>query len=290
MRPSRLRGFTLIEAVMVIVITGIIAAVVAVFIRPAWDSYFDSVRRADMTEAADVALRRLAREVRLAVPNSLRVINAGGFWYLEFVPTKDGGRYRNTGDGSTGGNLMCSGNTTNAIFDVLGPMPAVALGDTIVVFNDASLNTGPGCATPSDVYCGGSRAAVTAVGANALTIGASFANNNVICPYANNRFQVVDQNIQAVTYACPSGAVPGDMTRSWGYGFDAVQATPPALIPPAVVNSALVVQNATCFIDFAQNVQQRNGLLYVRLTITNTTSAGTESIVAFREIHVDNAP
>ena len=52
-------GFTLVEAIIVIVITGILAAIVAVFIRAPVDGYFDSVRRAELTDTADVALRRL---------------------------------------------------------------------------------------------------------------------------------------------------------------------------------------------------------------------------------------
>lgn len=283
----RNRGFTLIEAIMVIVITGIIASIVAVFIKTSIDSYVDSVRRAELTDAADVALRRLVREVRLAVPNSLRLTNSGGFWYLEFVPTKDGGRYRNAGDGSGGGSFLCTGNTINTTFDVLGLMPAVAPGDSVVVFNDASLNGAPGCAAPSNVYCGGSRALVNKVNANSLETTAALGNNDVICPYANNRFQIVDSAVQAVTYACPSGAAPGVVKRYWGYGFDAVQATPPALAAPAVVNAATVVAGATCVIDYTQNVQQRNGLLYIRLTLTSATG---EQIVAFREVHVDNTP
>ena len=65
-------GFTLLEAVVVIVITGIVSAMVAVFIRAPVEGYIDSVARAELTDAADTALRRLTREVRTALPNSLR--------------------------------------------------------------------------------------------------------------------------------------------------------------------------------------------------------------------------
>ena len=66
------RGFTLVEAIVVIVITGIIAAGVAVFIRAPVEGYVDSVARAELTDAADTALRRLSRDVNSALPNSLR--------------------------------------------------------------------------------------------------------------------------------------------------------------------------------------------------------------------------
>lgn len=278
----RARGFTLIEAIMAIVITGIIASMVSVFIKTSIDSYLSAVRRAELTDAADVALRRLARELRLAVPNSLRIATSGGTSYIEFVPTKEGGRYRNVGDGSASGNYLCTGNTPNAIFDVLGPMPGINMGDAIVVFNDASLNGGPGCASPSNVYCGGSRAVATNA-ASPLTINASpfFGNGNVICSYANNRFQVVDQNVRAVTYSCPGAS--GTVTRYWNYGFNATQAA-----PPAGGSSATVAQNAVCSVNYVPNVLQRNALLAITLTLTDPASG--ESIVAFREIHVDNAP
>jgi MSHA biogenesis protein MshO len=288
--PSSARGFTLIEAIMVITITGIIASIVAVFIKTSVDSYLSTSRRAELTEAADVALRKLAREVRLAVPNSLRLPppaacpapNAANTCnYLEFVPTKDGGRYRNEGDGSSGPGIkfLCTGGSTNATFDVLGVMPSIVTGDFIVVYNDASLGS---LGSPSNVYGGGSRAATTN-NVSPLSIGA-LTNNTLICSYANNRFQVVDKNIRAVTYACPT-AVAGTMTRYWNYGFNAVQATPPG----GSFASAQVVQNATCAMNYTPNVLQRNGLLSITLTVTDGTPSG-ERIVAFREIHVDNAP
>ena len=50
-------GFTLVEMIMVITITGIIGAMVAVFIRSPVDSYVDSARRAELSDIADTALR-----------------------------------------------------------------------------------------------------------------------------------------------------------------------------------------------------------------------------------------
>ena len=87
-------GFTLIEAIMVITITGILAAIVAVFIRAPVDGYIDSVVRAELTDAADTALRRIARDVRTALPNSLRTTTGGSTACFEFLPTVGGGRYR----------------------------------------------------------------------------------------------------------------------------------------------------------------------------------------------------
>ena len=76
-------GFTLAEAVIVIAITGIISAVVAVFIKAPVQSYFDASRRAEMTDIADTALRRISRDLRLALPNSVRV--AGGNTAIELI-------------------------------------------------------------------------------------------------------------------------------------------------------------------------------------------------------------
>ena len=60
------RGFSLVELIVVIVITGIIAGVMAVFLQNPVKGYVDAVRRADLGDTADTALRRIAR--RLALP------------------------------------------------------------------------------------------------------------------------------------------------------------------------------------------------------------------------------
>lgn len=64
--PRRARGVTLIEMVIVISITAIIAGAVAVFIARPVEGYADATRRAELTDIADTALRRMTRDLRTA--------------------------------------------------------------------------------------------------------------------------------------------------------------------------------------------------------------------------------
>lgn len=281
------RGFTLIEAIMVIVITGVIAGIVSVFIKTSIDAYIDAERRAELTDAADVGLRRMMREVRLALPNSLRATTTGGFTYIEFIPTSTGGRYRDTGDGSTGGNVLDFVTATNKTFDVLGTSPAnppvISANDYIVVYN-----LGPGY-SPADAYSGGNLTQVNLVTSGtpySITLVTNvFAGESPPLPSPNSRFHVVPFATQAVTYACPTSTA-GNVTRYWGYGFNPNQQTSPASFSSG--SSAIVVGNATCDVEYLTGVMQRNAILYVRLDIKNTAS--NETISVFQQVHVDNSP
>lgn len=297
-RPSA--GFTLVEAIMVIVITGILASIVAVFITRPVQGYVDSVRRAELTDAADVALRRITRDVRLALPNSLRVTVSGGVNYIELIMTSAGGRYRDATDGSTGGTLFNWADTTNCAttpgnckFDVLGSMPsnpAIGVNDYIVIYNlgagyepaNAYLRDTAQCdATPAGPGCNIAR--VTGIAAPVVTLDANpFVNQTPPLPSSSFRFQVVPGGVRAVTYACPT-TTPGNLMRYWNYGFSAVQPT-----TFSSGSSALLVANATCTIDFTSAATGRNGLLYIRLTLTDTPS--NESVTLFHQVHVDNTP
>jgi MSHA biogenesis protein MshO len=87
----RQQGFTLIEAVMTIAITGIVIGVVSVFIVPATTAYFSSAARAQLSDQADTALRRIARDLAQALPNSARVSASGQS--LELIPVSGAARY-----------------------------------------------------------------------------------------------------------------------------------------------------------------------------------------------------
>lgn len=285
----------MIEAIVAMVILGIIAAMVAVFIRRPVEGYIDAVRRAELTDAADSVLRRLTRDVRLALPNSLRIRDdatvgacAVGTCYIEFIYTSGGGRYRDTGDGSTAGEILKFGTGTsscatasNCAFDVLGPMPAAA-GDQIVVYN-----LGPGYGPANAYDCTGAtpncnRATVGGVVGNRITLAANrFGTQSPPLPSPNSRFQVVPAGVGAVTYSCPIAAA-GATTRFWGYPLAAAQP-----FPPAGGSSAAMLANATCVVDYV-TVDARTGLLFVRLNVIDPSSGDTVSV--FQQIHVDNSP
>ncbi|MDP2170306.1 MAG: type II secretion system protein [Rhodocyclaceae bacterium] len=264
-------GFTLIEAIMVIVITGILAGIVAVFITKPVEGYVDSVRRAELTDAADVALRRITRDVRLALPNSLRVMSSGGVNYIEFIITQSGGRYRDSTDGSTGGDFLSFTDTTDLTFHVLGTPPTMAANDFFVIYNLGV----PG----SDAYAGNNRAQIAGIVGNTVTLAANpFAAQSPPLPSPSSRFQVVPGGLRAVTYACPAAA--GNLMRHWNYGFNSPQ------VVPGGGSSAVLATNATCSIDYVSAATGRNGLLYIGLTLTS----GGESVTLFQQIHVDNSP
>lgn len=264
------RGFTLVEAIIVIVITGIIAAVVAVFIRAPVQGYFDSVARAELTDVADTALRRIARDLRLALPNSIRVNGQ----YIELLLTSDGGRYLDEADNPTAGEILDFNNPADTAFDVVGfPLQAIQAGNSIVVYN-----LGLGSA---DAYCASTtgcnnRAVVTDVAGGTVTLAANPFPNALRSP--SSRFQVVTT---PVTYEC----VNGTLTRYWDYPIDAVQPMPPNV--PGV-RSAVLARGANCAFSYANQASVRAGLAGLRITLTGV--GGTETVTLFQQVHVDNTP
>ena len=64
-------GFTLIELVVVITLTGIVAVLAGQNIVAPIQGFIDLGRRAALVDEADLALSRMSREVQLALPNSV---------------------------------------------------------------------------------------------------------------------------------------------------------------------------------------------------------------------------
>ena len=299
-RPDKWQaGFTLMEAVVVMVVIGILSGGIAVFMTRPIEGYIDAVRRAELTDQADVALRRMTRDIRLALPNSLRLkdssnatvstCTAGTDCYVEFIMTKSGGRYRDPSDGSTGGNFLdYSGTLTNPdcaglpspCFDALGTSPAnppgIANGDSLVVYN-----LGPGY-SPADAYAGGNRTTVTVTSGTPylLTMASNvFAAQSPPLPSPDARFQIVGQNDKVVRFGC----VGGQVLRQSNCAFAATD----TCVGSAVLAGSGTVQ-ASCELDYQASALGRTGLLYVRLILTHTPSG--ESINLFQQVHVDNAP
>ena len=152
-------GVTLIELVITIALAGILAALIVNFVQPV-RSYIESSRRAALADTADSALRRIGRDLRLALPNSVRIETDGSTTYLEFLLVRTGGRYRYEANGAVtdcGGTAAEDALTFGAAdtcFTSIGDVPnstEVTTSDYVVVFN---LPTGTDKADAYQSSCG----------------------------------------------------------------------------------------------------------------------------------------
>lgn len=264
--PSHPSGFTLVEMTVVIVLTGILAGIVALFIRAPVQGYVDSVRRAGLTDIADTALRRISRDLRLALPNSVIVTSSGTQLSLDFLLTSGGGRYRASAGGT---NDVLDFTVADISFEVLGAMPLLAANDQIVVYN---LGT-PG----ADAYLNNNRATYSSHAGGVITFAAGKQ-----FPFASpsQRFHVVHGQVR---YICDTAT--GQLARYWGF---AIAAPPPTPTVPAGGNSALLATKVSAC-GFAYNanvVAQRSGLVTLQLTL----SESGESVALYNAVHVSNVP
>ena len=91
-------GFTLIELVVVVVVVSILAAMSTQLITFPVISYLNLKRRTTLVDTADMTLRRMQRDIRRALPNSIRITSVTDGILLEMLHTSDGGRYRADAD------------------------------------------------------------------------------------------------------------------------------------------------------------------------------------------------
>lgn len=270
------RGFTLVEAILVMVITGILAGMVSLFIRMPVKNYIDSAARAELTDIADTALRRMTRDIRLALPNSFRA-NGGSTTDFEFILTKSGGSYLSVDDNAASGiPVLDFTNANNRSFHITSAMPAgpgvINQNDQVVVYN-----LGPGYA-PADAYSGGNIATVTAVdSANRnLTLAANPFASALPMPSPMQHFQVV---ATPVTYICDTAA--GTLTRYANYAISANKVDPTA-------NPQLLADHVTaCNFNFTNLPNTRLGLFSLSLTLTGSNG---DAVTLFQQVHVDATP
>lgn len=264
----RARGVTLIEMIIVISITAIIAGAVAVFISRPIEGYADATRRAELTDIADTALRRMTRDLRTALPNSIR-ITPGAVVYLEFLQTSAGGRYRAQLDSAGGGDTL-NFAAADATFDVIGALPVLASSDSIVIYN---LNSSGAVA---NAYAGDNRADCAAVCGAGSTVTLAAPKQ---FPFASpgNRFQVVQY---PVTYACDTAT--GELRRYWNYPIAPAQPT-----PPITANNALLASEVLgCSFTYSSGAGGRSGVVSLELRVQRSG----EVIRLFQQVHVSNVP
>ena len=275
MRPTfKSKGFTLVELVVVITIVAILAAAATQLIRNPAQSFIDSENRANLTDRADTALRRMARDIRNALPNSVRTTTSGGDSFIEFVPIKSAGRYRAAvGTDSVNDNPLDFSLAADT-FNVLGSPVTVAAGDKLVIYNLGI----PG----SDAYEGTNIRALQTTGALSTL---SFSGGTFPQASPSSRFFVVST---PVSYAC-------DMTNHilWQYSGYAIQAAQPASIATlnGLATARQLANNLTsCQINYVSGVLQRNGIVTIYLGFNLGLAQDLANVKLMHQVNVVNSP
>jgi MSHA biogenesis protein MshO len=291
MTSGAMRGFSLLEAIAVIIISGIIVAAVAIFMQRPIQGYFSSTTRAAMADTADAALRRIGRDVRLALPNTVRV--GGGGLFLELIPIKTGGRYQQSDACFSTG---CS--TLSTLGDMLTNVQIATGSDLVAIYNQYN-NSGADCAPTTaglySVYCGqGVSMLASASGAGTTSDTLGFANTVFLPPGGSPTRRVFIIAASPVTYACE--AATNTLWRISGYTRQAAQPVTLAAAPLSTASSKVpLATNVSCpatgagvppRFSYSSGASERYSLLSAWITL----QISGETVNLLHQIHVDNTP
>jgi MSHA biogenesis protein MshO len=267
--PRNQLGSSLLEMVIVIAIIAVISATVAVFVKAPVDGYFDSLRRAALSDTADTAVRRMARDIRKALPNSVRIPYPDA-QCLELIPTKMGGRYR----GAVG--LAAYGNILNFValdssFNMIGRNSDL-LEDQQIQVNDlvAVYNLGvPG----ADAYLAENTSPVVAV-VDGLETVITIVPKLFPLASGGKRFHVIPADENVVAYVCDD---EGKLRRTVRpFGDSDCPATGPILASNV---------SACSFVHDVSDLQQ-NAPAQLSITLTDSD----ESVSLYMQVYVNNTP
>ena len=214
MRPC---GFTMVELVMVIVLLGILSIGTVRFINDSSVGFATTVERGELASEAQAVIARVARELRDALPNSVRTTAAGRC--LEFVPAQGATTY-----------VSLPTDSAASSFTVVPPDPSPTIANLrVAAFPDSNL------------YSLSTTGAVSPL----ATLGAPDADNEVtVTLAANHQFASPSPTKRLFFVADPvSLCVHGrNLWRYGNYGFSDPQADTSTL-PAGLPNRSLLAED-----------------------------------------------
>ena len=274
---KRACGFTLVEIVVVITIVGMIAAVVGRILSVPIGAYVSSKNRANLVITAESAISTMTRDLRSALPNSVRMPTGGDTNCMEMLPTNGGGRYRAypLTDGTTGNPVDFS--TAIAKFDVLvGDVAKASPGNLVAIYN-LGTNTG------ADAYAGDNTAIISSVSSSLITL-----NTAKQFPVESPGQRFFTLPATSIVYLClNANTSSGDGTGTLYQYSNALGSTPASCPTSAPGNAVVVASNVSaCAFSYVAGVGTRHGIAAMTLGLTKNN----ESVQLYRGAHVDNVP
>lgn len=261
------RGFTLVELILVMVILGIFAVATSQFIRSSALLVADSSARTAIVNDARFIFERLTRELRSAVPGSIRISCEGNACSnqqcLEYVAIKAATSYLDSAPGT---------NQTNPTLTVLPPSQTVAVNDQLLVYPTSS----------SDVYGTSSskRRTITnitiATGTEQWQLSAGVSHQS-----PGKRIYV----LSVPTSFCFSN---GELRLVTGYGLTSSQSTIGAgLSSGSLLQAGVQLDWSDAPFSYAPASLTRTAVVNLKLAL----QASNQEVVEFNhEIHIPNVP
>lgn len=288
-------GFTLIELIVVVLLLTVVIGMTATLTLKPLQAYGNVRLRAALTDTTEAATRRMGRDIRSALPNSLRV--GGGGLAFELLHVLDGARYRveagvnpSTVDHMPATHWLDFTGQEDS-FNILGRFQELGLAYGVgspagyrlaiypteaAIYNDAATAANPGVIT-SGVAGGFQLADEGDEDRIALSPTLQFS---LASP--RQRVYVVDT---PVSYLCDLGTE--QLVRYSGYAIASAQPVDGSVVPLSAGNIALLATNVTgCDFRYNTSTATHSGLVTIDLTVARDG----ESARLLHQIHVSNSP
>jgi len=263
------KGFTLVELIVVITIVTVLAVSLTTIFTDTTKGYLQAEQRIDMASNTRVTLDKLSRQIREAMPNSIRV-NVSQTC-VEYVPIVAATQYTSL--------PTTAPSTSLTVVEADAETRVSGLDATSSYVMVIPLNS-------SEVYN------VNSGHFAQITSFAKLGSNLTEVSISNTRFsrQSPQRRVFFVTQPASVCLVGSELHLYENYGFQVTQPAPTAMGTPQILadNLSLVDRNGTAIPVFTYDAGtlSRGGILQTVLIVAGRD----ESIRVEHEIHVRNFP
>ena len=289
-QTRRSAGMTLIELVIVITLSAICVTFMTMFVVTPINAYNSQTQRAQLVDAADSALRLLSRDLRAALPNSVRIANGSNIVALEMIETIDGARYRDNGP-LTDPTQWLDFTTADTAFATTVPFSQVTLpfsssSDYLAIYNVGV----PG----ANAYALAN--VITPAGTTITIKAGSTPNAQLVTMTPGFQFSWGSPGKRVylvsgpITYLCDMSI--GVLTRYTGYAIGPTQLTSDSSLLAAGASAGRVSANVgSCAFTYAPGTPARGGMATLSLTLTSSSASTTaQTVQLVHQVHLVNAP
>lgn len=281
------KGFTLIELVVTLTVGAIVAVFAAHFVAQPVRGYSDQARRAELVDRAEMSLRRIARDVRRALPNSVRVTINGSVVALEMLETLDGTRYR-IGPPPADPTKQLDFSAADDQFNAIGGFGRIAKPFSSTTAYLSIYNVGVPGASAYELAN-----VITPPGTQIDIVNDAIAGEDHVTLAPPFRFAFESPAQRAylvsgpVSYLCDP--VSGTLRRYQGYSIATLHTDrdSDAELTAAGASATLIADSVNaCDFVYAAGTAQRAALLTAEVRV----AALGEAVSLLHQIHVNNAP